>query len=82
MSTIDKVRAFYQQGGEENRLEQGLGVVEGFRTKELISRYLRPAMDIYDIGGGAGYYADWLAAKGHRVTMIELATSAVDKAKA
>ena len=23
MSTIDKVRAFYQQGGEENRLEQG-----------------------------------------------------------
>ncbi|MCI8922350.1 MAG: class I SAM-dependent methyltransferase [Acutalibacter sp.] len=82
MSTIDKVRAFYQQGGEENRLEQGLGVVEGFRTKELISRYLRPAMDIYDIGGGAGYYADWLAAGGHRVTMIELVPAAVEKAKA
>jgi len=35
-------------------LERGLGVVEGYRTKELLSRFLRPSMDICDIGGGTG----------------------------
>lgn len=82
MNTLSKVRDFYEKGTEESRLEQGLGLVEGFRTKELISRFLGPSRDIYDIGGGAGYYADWLAAKGHRVTMIELAEAAVEKARA
>lgn len=82
MEDIKKVRDFYEAGGEEGRLERGLGVVEGWRTKELLSRFLRPAMDICDIGGGAGYYADWLAAQGHRVTMIELAEKAVELAKA
>lgn len=82
MNTLSKVRDFYEKGGEESRLEQGLGLVEGFRTKELISRFLGPSRDIYDIGGGAGYYADWLATKGHRVTMVELAEAAVEKARA
>lgn len=79
---VRKVREFYENGGEESRLERGLGVVEGCRTKELLSRFLRPGMDICDIGGGVGYYADWLAAQGHRVTMVELAPKAVELAKA
>lgn len=82
MEDIKKVQDFYEAGGEKGRLERGLGVVEGWRTKELLSRFLGPAMDICDIGGGAGYYADWLAAQGHRVTMIEWAEKAVELAKA
>lgn len=78
----DKVREFYDNGGELDRLERGLGLVEGLRTKELLSRFLESPMDICDIGGGAGYYADWLAAQGHHVTMIELAPKAVELAKA
>ncbi len=79
---MDKVLEFYENGGEAGRLERGLGVVEGYRTKELLSRYLSGPMDICDIGGGAGYYADWLAGQGHRVTMVELAPGAVALAKA
>ena len=58
---MEKVREFYEKGGEVSRLAQGLGLVEGWRTKELLGRFLKPGAVVYDIGGGAGYYADWLA---------------------
>lgn len=81
MEDLSPVRDFYENGGEADRLERGLGVVEGYRTKELLSRFLDSAMDICDIGGGAGYYANWLAGQGRRVTMVELAPRAVEWAK-
>lgn len=81
MDDVKNVRDFYENVGEANRLERGLGVVEGYRTKELLSRFLQPAMDICDIGGGTGYYADWLAVQGHQVTMVELAPKAVEWAQ-
>lgn len=81
MSETDKIRDFYENNSEAERLERGLGLVEAARTKELLMRFLRPKMDICDIGGGAGYYADWLAGQGHRVTMVELAANAVEYAR-
>lgn len=81
MGELEKVRDFYDGGGEAGRLERGLGIVEGTRTKELLSRFLRPGTAVYDIGGGTGYYADWLAAQGHSVTMVELAPAAVEYAR-
>ncbi len=82
MDDIGKVRAFYEDGGEVGRLERGLGKVEAYRTKELLLRFLQPGMAICDIGGGCGYYADWLASLGHPVTMIELSAKAVAYASA
>ena len=79
---MEKVREFYEKGGEVSRLAQGLGLVEGWRTKELLGRFLKPGAVVYDIGGGAGYYADWLAMQGYAVTMVELAENAVAYAKA
>ena len=81
MERIDEVYEFYNGGAEIGRLERGLGVVEFWRSKEIISRYLNGKLKIYDVGGGIGMYADWLASKGHKVTLIELAPTAVEYAK-
>ena len=72
---------FYENGAEIGRLERGIGKLEAMRTKELLLRWLPNSCTIYDIGGGIGYYADWLAGLGHTVTMLELAPSAVEYAK-
>ena len=55
--------------------------MEFYRSKEIIERYLKGKLTVYDVGGGIGRYAEWLAGKGHDVTLIELAPVAVDYAK-
>jgi ubiquinone/menaquinone biosynthesis C-methylase UbiE len=68
----DPILNYYSKGVERDRLNQDPFLVEGIRTKELISRHLGPApLKIADIGGGAGYYALWLAALGHQVYLID-----------
>lgn len=73
----NEVFDFYESGAEIGRLERGLGVIEAARTKELLLRFLRPGMTVCDVGGGVGYYSDWLAARGYTVSLYELAPSAV-----
>jgi ubiquinone/menaquinone biosynthesis C-methylase UbiE len=69
----DKIKAFYAKKGEKDRLELEHFKLEGIRTKEIINRYLvAKNMKIADIGGGPGYYAFWLQAQGHNVSLIDL----------
>jgi ubiquinone/menaquinone biosynthesis C-methylase UbiE len=69
----DKVRSFYANEMEKDRLEMEMFKLEGIRTKEIISRYLaHPPMQIADIGGAAGFYAFWLQAMGHQVSLVDL----------
>src|SRR5437764_1685099 len=70
------------QRGEPERLLSGRGLLEGARTKELIARHL-PAgsLSILDVGGGAGYYASWLAKMGHHVAMLDPVPLHVDRAR-
>src|SRR5215203_970283 len=69
----DKIKDFYDQGIEANRLEQETFKLEGIRTKEIIERYLQGSnLEILDVGGGAGYYSFWLQAKAHNVTLVDL----------
>ena len=81
MQNNDEIYEFYNNGAEIDRLEHGLGVVEFYRSKEIISDYITSKSVIYDIGGGIGKYSEWLAEKGHDVTLIELAPAAVEYAK-
>ena len=82
MEDNSNVFDFYNGGAEIGRLERGLGVVEFYRTKEIITHYIGESkLKICDIGGGIGRYSEWLAEMGHDVTMIELAPSAVEYAK-
>lgn len=80
MREKSEVFDYYEAGAEIGRLDRGLGVVEFARTKEILSRYLNYGMTVYDVGGGVGCYADWLAGLGMDVTMFELAPAAVEYA--
>jgi ubiquinone/menaquinone biosynthesis C-methylase UbiE len=80
--TMSEIYNFYNNGAEIGRLERGLGIVEFHRTKEILSRYIDGGKVIYDIGGGIGMYAAWLAKKGNEVHLIELVENAVEYAKA
>ena len=79
---MDEIYDFYNNGAEIGRLERGLGIVEFLRTKGILSRYIDGGKVIYDIGGGIGMYAAWLAKKGNEVHLVELAENAVEYAKA
>lgn len=74
MKTIDKtVLAGYNAGIERGRLRSGIGILEFERTKELLLENLpKPPAVIYDIGGGYGEYAWWLASLGYCVHLFDL----------
>jgi ubiquinone/menaquinone biosynthesis C-methylase UbiE len=64
---FDDIQIYYQAGQEQTRLTSGVSI-EFTRTQELILRYVPPAPAvIYDIGGGTGPYAFWLAELGYSV---------------
>lgn len=67
------IKAYYDQGLEQGRLELDYFMLEGIRTKEIISRFLPPhPQNILDLGGGPGYYSFWLAALGHQISLVDL----------
>lgn len=72
---------FYENCAEAGRLERRLGIIEFYRTKEILGQYLQQGSVIYDVGGGIGMYARWLAAQGHQVHLLELAGAQVDYAR-
>ena len=74
MKTIDTtVLAGYNAGIERNRLRTGIGIIEFERTKEILKDKLpAPPAVIYDIGGGYGEYAWWLASLGYEVHLFDI----------
>lgn len=69
-----EMHAYYELGREAGRLgDQGPGLLEFERTKEIVLRALPPAPAVIaDIGGGPGRYALWLAGLGYRVVHRDL----------
>jgi SAM-dependent methyltransferase len=79
-----EVAGYYQLGREQGRLHApGGGSLERVRTQELIAPAL-PAghLDVLDVGGAAGVHASWLAAQGHRVTLVDPVALHVEQATA
>lgn len=75
--------AYYDQGGERDRLVGPKGVLEAERTKEILLRRLPPAPAVVaDIGGGPGHYALWLADLGHAVQHRDLMALHVEQVRA
>ena len=74
MKHIDPgVLADYNRGVEKGRLRQDLGLIEFARTKELLLEHLPPPpATVYDIGGGYGEYAWWLASQGYDVQLFDI----------
>jgi ubiquinone/menaquinone biosynthesis C-methylase UbiE len=73
---------YYQSGEEIPRLLQGTGRLEFARTQELVKRYLPPPPAvIFDVGGGSGVYACWLAKEGYEVHLVDTSPLLVEKAR-
>jgi SAM-dependent methyltransferase len=81
MEIPPEVSAFYGQGTEAGRLDQEFRL-EQARTRELLTRHLPPAPAvILDVGGAAGAYALWLAARGYEVHLVDPVPLHVEQAR-
>lgn len=73
---------YYGRGIEEGRLRTGSGKLELARVRELMTRFLpRPPAEVYDVGGGTGIHAFWLAKKRYRVRLLDVVPVHIDTAR-
>ena len=72
METMKALNAFYSNYDEEGRLLSRHGSVEYLTTMRYIEKYLKPGMDILEIGAATGRYSHTLARMGYRVEAVEL----------
>jgi len=80
---LPEVLAFYARGLEHQRLSAEEGLLERYRTQELLLRYLPPPPAVVlDVGGGTGHYARWLAARGYEVHLIDPVPLHLEQARA
>ncbi len=77
-----EVAEHYASGYEASRLLVETGRIDGERTRELLVRFLpaAPAI-IFDVGGGPGAYACWLARRGYHVHLIDITPLHVEFAR-
>jgi len=76
------IRAYYEQGREEGRLQTS-SRLEFIRTQELLHRFLQPPpAKVLDIGGGAGAHAKPLIVAGYDVVLVDPVALHVDQARA
>lgn len=68
----EAIQSYYDRRPEETRLSRGASQIEAARTKELFTRFAPdgPGL-VLDVGGAAGAYAFWLAAKGYEVHLVD-----------
>jgi SAM-dependent methyltransferase len=72
MNLEPAIRAYYDRGGEIDRLAEGHGRLEFLRTQDVLRRVLPPApATVLDVGGGTGVHARWLAADGYDVKVVD-----------
>ncbi|MDL4821996.1 methyltransferase domain-containing protein [Actinomadura opuntiae] len=67
-----EVLRYYERGEEDRRLREGDGRLELWRTQDVLRRVLpAPPARVLDVGGGPGVHAEWLAADGHAVELVD-----------
>jgi ubiquinone/menaquinone biosynthesis C-methylase UbiE len=82
MKPAPEVLAYYDRFAEESRLELGAFRLEFERTKEILLRVLPdPPARLIDVGGAAGAYSAWLAARGYEVHLVDASSRLVDEAR-
>jgi 2-polyprenyl-3-methyl-5-hydroxy-6-metoxy-1,4-benzoquinol methylase len=82
---MDHLRRFYaEEYVEDVRLTRSPhGRLEFVRTVELLRRVLpAPPARVFDVGGGTGIHARWLAEAGYEVTLVDLMEEHVEQAAA
>jgi len=72
MDTLQALNNFYSNYDEDGRLRSRHGMVEFLTTMRYIRKYLKPGMQIAEIGAGTGRYSHALAQEGYPVNAVEL----------
>ncbi|MEV4569486.1 class I SAM-dependent methyltransferase [Nonomuraea sp. NPDC049419] len=73
---------YYEQDREHSRLREGRGRLEFWRTQDVLRRMLPPApARVLDVGGGTGVHAEWLAADGYDVELLDPIPLHVERAR-
>jgi ubiquinone/menaquinone biosynthesis C-methylase UbiE len=76
------IEDYYGAGIEGARLRTGCGKLELERTRELMARFLPPAPAVvFDVGGGTGVHAFWLAQKRYRVRLLDVVPVHIEMAR-
>ncbi|WP_067134217.1 class I SAM-dependent methyltransferase [Microtetraspora malaysiensis] len=76
-----EIMDYYLRGRENERLRSGRGRLELWRTRDVLRRVLPPApARVLDVGGAGGVHAEWLAADGYRVEVVDPVPAHVDQA--
>jgi S-adenosylmethionine-dependent methyltransferase len=81
MTDLDRIRAYYAQFPEWDRLDTAEGMLELGRARSLLRTHLKSNSRILDLGGGPGRYAIALAKWGHMVTLADLSPSLLEIAR-
>ncbi|HTP26758.1 MAG TPA: methyltransferase domain-containing protein [Anaeromyxobacteraceae bacterium] len=68
----DEIVRHYETVEEGRRIAEGLGSLELLRTQEVLRRHLpRAPAKVLDVGGATGVHAEWIAALGHEVHVVD-----------
>ena len=78
METLKVLTGYYATYNEDNRLRSKHGMVEFLTTMRYIEKYLRPGMQILEIGAATGRYSHALAQQGYEVDAVELVQHNID----
>jgi SAM-dependent methyltransferase len=84
MKAMSKIVEYYQSTQvEATRLSEGCGLLEKWRTLDILQRFLPPAPAVIaDVGGAEGVYAFPLADRGYEVHLIDITPAHIEKAHA
>ena len=78
----EEVQKYYAEFPEESRLSSGPSRLEFARTKDILTRVLPPPpCCVLDVGGAAGAYSIWLAARNYEVHLVDASPRLVEQAR-
>lgn len=75
---LSNIEKHYNKHPEDLRLLRRHGIVEFETTMHHLHRFLKPEMQILDIGAGTGRYTSALMAEGYKVKAVELVKRNID----
>ena len=82
MEPLREVLDYYDRYAEESRLQQGAFRLELDRTQDILTRVVPPPpARVIDVGGAAGVYSAWLAARGYEVRLLDVSPRLIAEAQ-